>query len=271
MDINQQYQHIRCDIDHRGVATLTLRRPEKRNAFNDQTVAELTSALNLFSDHPGARVLLLQAEGEHFSAGADLAWMKRMASADRQQNLEDAKLLAKLMRTLDQLPIPTVATVQGSVYGGALGLISCCDMVLADPGAKFCLSEVRLGLLPAVISPYLKRSIGIRQLQRYMLTSEVFGARKAQKMGLVHEICQDQSLTTCVESWIRSLLQNGPNAIAKAKQLLRLLADHPLDDDLVAHTAALIADIRCHPEAQEGITAFFAKRIPEWQVTGEML
>jgi methylglutaconyl-CoA hydratase len=149
MDINQQYQHIRCDIDHRGVATLTLCRPDKRNAFDDKMVTELTSALRLFSDHPGARVLLLQAEGKHFSAGADLAWMKRMADADRQQNLEDAGLLAELMRTLDQLPIPTVATVQGAVYGGALGLISCCDMVLADSDTNFCLSADRRSVLRA--------------------------------------------------------------------------------------------------------------------------
>ncbi|MBC7963936.1 MAG: enoyl-CoA hydratase/isomerase family protein, partial [Steroidobacteraceae bacterium] len=208
-------------IDERGVVTLTMNRPELHNAFDDRLIATLTDALRQLAADPAVRVLLLAASGKSFSAGADLNWMRRMADYSHEQNLADAAALAELMRTLDSLPKPTIALVQGAAYGGGVGLAACCDIVLATARASFCLSEVRLGLIPAVISPYVVAAIGSRAARRYFLTAETFDALEAQRIGLVHEVVADQDeLTVVAERLTVQLLKNGPAALSAAKSLL---------------------------------------------------
>jgi methylglutaconyl-CoA hydratase len=251
-------------IDARGVATLTLNRPEVHNAFDDDLIAELNTALEHFSSHPDVRVLILRAEGKSFSAGADLGWMKRMAACSQEENLDDSRELERLMYGVYDFPKPTLAIVQGAAFGGAVGLISCCDIAIASDTASFSLSEAKLGLAPAVISPFVIAAIGPRQAGRYFLTAERFSAAKALDMELLHEVVAPLDLDSAAERLIASLLDNGPVALMACKALIRQVVP-TTDDDLRDYTTTLIAALRTSPEGQEGLTAFFEKRAPSWQ------
>jgi methylglutaconyl-CoA hydratase len=255
---------LNTQLDARGVATLTLNRPEVHNAFDDALIAELNTALDHFRTHPDVRLLVLRAEGKSFSAGADLGWMKRMAACTREENLADAQELERLMRGLYDFPKPTLAIVQGAAFGGAVGLVSCCDIAIASDNASFSLSEVKLGLAPAVISPFVIAAIGPRQASRYFLTAERFSAARALDMELLHEVVASQDLEGTAERLIATLLDNGPIALMASKTLIRQIVP-ATDDDLCDYTTTLIASLRTSQEGQEGLSAFFEKRAPAWQ------
>lgn len=259
---------LTVDVDARGVATVTLDRPALHNAFDDALIAALTDALRSLGRDEAVRVVVLAARGKSFSAGADLDWMRRTAGYSREENLRDAEALAALMRTLDGLPRPTVAVVQGPAYGGGVGLVACCDVAVASTAATFCLSEVRLGLAPAVISPYVVAAIGPRAARRYALTAERFDAAEARRLGLVHEAVAPEALEAAAGRIVAALLACGPRAVAAAKSLLARVARAPLDDGLVAETAERIAALRASEEGREGLSAFLEKRTPGW-VKGE--
>lgn len=258
------YQTIQLDVDQRGVATLTLNRPEVRNAFNAEMIQELTDAIADCAQNKATRVLVLRGNGAHFSAGADLNWMRSMAGMDFSENRADAEKLADLMHGLNTFPGPTIARVTGAAYGGALGLIACCDMAFASEEATFCLSEVKLGLVPAVISPYVIQAIGERAARRFFLTAEVMNSELAEKLGLISTRCASDQLDNTIFRTVDSLLQNGPVALQEAKQLVRHVAGQSLDSNLRQHTTDLIARIRVSTEGQEGLTAFLEKRKPDW-------
>ncbi|WP_455373118.1 enoyl-CoA hydratase-related protein [Limibacillus halophilus] len=252
------------EIGDKGVARITLTRPDKHNAFNDKLIVELTQALNGLDSDERVRLVVLAAEGNSFSAGADLNWMKSMAKFGEAENLADAGQLAGLMSTLDGLSKPTLALVQGPAIGGGVGLVACCDIAIAAESAFFCLSEVRLGLSPSVISPYVIAAIGRRAARRYFLTAERFPAAEAKRLGLVHEVTPGQGLEAKGAELIESLLQGGPGAQAATKDLIAHVADSPIGPDISADTAARIARLRVGEEAQEGMEAFFARRKPDW-------
>lgn len=255
---------VEFHIDSRQVAWLTLNKPDKHNAFDDAMIAQLLEHLASVRSNSAVRALVLRSHGKNFSAGADLNWMRSMAAKNRSENVEDAGELGQLMAQLDRLPVPTIALVQGAAFGGAVGLAACCDMVLANPNTSFCLSEVKIGLIPAVISPYVLRNMGSRAARRYVLTGERFFAAEALQHGLVSEVTE-QPLDQAVKSLLDALLANGPAAVGAAKALLHDIAQRPIDDALVAHTVERIADIRVSAEGQEGLQAFLSKRSPAWQ------
>jgi methylglutaconyl-CoA hydratase len=246
------------------VAGVTLNRPEVHNAFDDHLIHELTHVLNGLGHDPGVRVVVLAGAGKNFSAGADLNWMKRMAGYSEAENLRDAVAMANLMRTLAGLPKPTIARVHGAAFGGGVGLVACCDIGVAGSDASFSLSEAHLGLIPAVISPYVIRAIGRRAAQRYFLSAEKFAAQEALRIGLVHEVAEPQRLDEAVARISGELLKSGPHAVSAAKRLIVDVADTRLDDAIVEETARRIANIRVSPEGHEGIAAFLEKRKPGW-------
>lgn len=256
---------VLIDIDNRGIATVTLNRPEIHNAFDDLLIAELTAVFKSLAADDNVRVVILTGSGRSFSAGADLNWMRRMADYSREENLVDARALAELMQTLDSLPKPTIALVQGAAYGGGVGLVACCDIAIATARATFCLSEVKLGLMPAVISPYVAAAIGPRACRRYFLTAELFAAAEAQRLGLLHEVVKDEETLRFRGSALGELLlKNGPQAMAAAKDLIAAVAGQPLTAALIDDTAQRIADRRASAEGREGLTAFLEKRQPDW-------
>jgi len=255
---------VLTDIDHRGIATVTLNNPDKHNAFDDSIIADLTNAFEAIAGNEKVRVMVLASTGKSFSAGADLGWMKRMASYSYEENLKDANALARMLHTLNFMPMPTIAKVQGAAFGGAVGLASCCDMVVASKKASFCLSEVKLGLIPATISPYVVNAIGLKASRRYFQTAERFFADKAQQIGLVDEISTQESLDSEVEKLITALLANGPLAVRQAKQLAFDVAYKPITPELMKDTSERIAAIRVSEEGQEGLTSFFDKRNANW-------
>lgn len=249
---------------HGAVLHLTLDRPERHNAFNEHLIAALTQALEQASQDPGLRALVLAGNGRSFSAGADLDWMARLARASEADNLGDAQALATLMRTLDSLPLPTIAAVQGAAYGGGVGLAACCDIVIASDDARFALSEVRLGLLPAVISPYVIAAIGPRQARRWFATGQAFDAQRALAIGLVHEVVPADGLEAAVDAQLQLLLQAAPQACRAAKQLVAAVINETDPARLDAHNAALIARLRAGAEGREGLAAFLDKRPANW-------
>ena len=252
-------------LHHQGaVARLRMTRADVHNAFDDQLIAALTSALESVAADPGVRVLVLEADGPSFSAGADLNWMRGMAAASEEENRRDSLALARLMRTLDALPKPTIAAVQGAAFGGGVGLIACCDIAIGVHGAKFGLTESKLGLLPAVISPYVIHAIGPRHARRYFATAEIFDAEEACRIGLLHQVVNATALDTAVQRQIDLLLKAGPIASAAAKQLVRDVCAHTDGAKHDADNAALIARLRVSPEGQEGLSAFLDKRKPNW-------
>ena len=248
-----------------AVAVVRLERPQLHNAFDAALIAGLTNALARLGADEAVRVVVLAGAGASFSAGADLNWMRGMAAAGEAENREDALALARLMRTLDELPKPTIARVHGAAFGGGVGLVACCDIALGLAGAKFGLTESRLGLLPAVISPYVIAAIGPRQARRWFATAEIFDAAEALRIGLLHEVADDiQALDHALERQIALLLKAGPIASATAKRLVRDVVLQP-DRDLLDHlNAQLIAGLRVSPEGQEGLSAFLDKRTPDW-------
>lgn len=252
------------NIDQRGVGTIMLDRPEQHNAFDDSLIAELIQALDELTMDDSVRLVVLRSDGKSFSAGADLKWMRRMADYDEAQNLADAMQLADLMRSLNALPKPTIARVQGAAFGGGVGLIACCDIAVASERALFSLSEVKLGLIPAVISPYVIKAIGERAARRYMLSAERFDARQANQMGLVHEVVEHDELETRLDALITTLLESGPAAQAAAKDLILDVAGKPVDRSLIENTARRIAKVRASDEGREGLNAFLQKRKPDW-------
>ena len=256
------------EIDRRGVATVTLNRPALHNAFDDRLIADLAAALRALEADPAVRVVVLAGAGRSFSAGADLNWMKRMALYSEAENRRDAEALALLMRTLDELAKPTIAAVHGPAVAGGCGLVACCDIALAAERASFAISEVRLGLIPAVISPYVVTAIGVRNARRYFLTAESFDAREAERIGLVHGVVATDQLRLAVDRLADLIVANGPQALAAAKRMIRRVAHAPVDDALAAETAARIAEIRAGAEGREGIASFLEKRKPGWVAGG---
>lgn len=262
----------RLTIDSRGVARLMLDRPEVHNAFDDALISELNAhleRLHALAERNEVRLVVLASDGKHFSAGADLHWMKRMVDYDFDDNLKDSRELARLMQQLDELPCPTLCRVQGAAYGGAVGLAACCDVVIASERATFCLSEVRIGLSPAVISPYVQRAIGPRQMRRYALTAEVIDAATAQSLGLVHEVVDGQELDIHIDQTIDRLLAASPQAQRATKALLARVDQDPGSDATRERCCRTISELRVSREGQEGLAAFFDKRPPAWQPTGD--
>lgn len=248
-----------------GVAKLILNRPDVHNAFDDVLITKIITALNEIEANDEVRVVILTSYGKHFSAGADLNWMKRMAVLTEQENRDDAQQLAELMHTLNTLNKPTIALVNGAAYGGAIGLIACCDMAIATQRSRFCLSEVKIGLSPAVISPFVVSAIGERAARRYFLTAEVFNADKATQLGLLHEVVADEAaLVEQGELLINTLLQNSPQAMNKTKQLIKVVSRDSIDKNMRDYTVNLIASIRVSEEGQEGLASFLEKRQPKW-------
>ncbi|WP_122869969.1 gamma-carboxygeranoyl-CoA hydratase [Pseudomonas viridiflava] len=263
------FETIELIDDPRGFATLWLNRPDKNNAFNAQMIRELILALDEVQSQPALRFLLVRGRGKHFSAGADLAWMQQAAELDYNTNLDDARELAELMYNLAKLKIPTLAVVQGAAFGGALGLISCCDMAIAADDAQFCLSEVRIGLAPAVISPFVVQAIGERAARRYALTAERFSAERAQQIGLIAEHYPLAALDEQTALWVDNLLLNSPQAMRASKDLLREVGSGELTPALRRYCESAIARIRTSAEGQEGLRAFLNKRSPGWQAQAD--
>jgi len=262
-------ENVLLNVDGRGVATVTLNRPDKHNAFGEELIAELTALLKQLDQDSAVRVLVLTGAGESFSAGADLNWMRAMAGYSEQENFTDALKLADLMATLECMSKPTVARINGHAFGGAVGLIACCDIALASKKAKLCLSEVRLGLVPAVISPYVVAAIGVRQARRLFLTAEAISAKDARKMGLVHDVAKPGELDKLVDEQVSMLLKAGPRALAEAKRLAKEVAgvSSERQQALRLSTSAIIARLRVGDEGQEGLNAFLDKRAPAWVKT----
>ncbi|WP_251864058.1 enoyl-CoA hydratase/isomerase family protein [Achromobacter sp. Marseille-Q4962] len=246
------------------VARLTLNRPDVRNAFDETLIAALTQAVRQAADDEAVRVLLLTGAGKAFCAGGDLNWMRQMGSLTPQQNREDAARLADMLHAVWSCPKPVVAAVNGDAYAGGMGLAAACDIAIAADSAHFCLSEARLGLLPATISPYVLRAIGERAASRYFLTAERFDAGTALRLGLVHETCPAEALAERAEAVCRALCGNGPQAVRASKRLLRDVAGRAIDGALIADTVERIAAIRESAEAREGVSAFLEKRRPAW-------
>ena len=253
-------------VERQGpIGLITMNRPERHNAFDDALIAELTEALRSMEAEDGIRVVVLAAAGRSFSAGADLNWMKRMAGFSMDENRRDAMELGALMRTLAHLRKPTVARVQGSAYGGGVGLVACCDIAIATQGAKFALSEAKLGLVPSVISPYVVAAIGERAARRFFLTAKAMDAAEAWRLGLVHELAPGEGeLDEKVGLIVDGLLACGPIAQREAKGLVRAVAGRPITSELIQDTAERIARLRSSPEGREGIAAFLEKRRPSW-------
>ena len=257
--------YVLTQIDKRGVAHLTLNRPDVHNAFDENIIADLIGALKTLDSDDNVRVLILNSNGKNFSAGADLNWMRAMANKNLEENLADAKQLAELMRALDCFSKPTIAQVQGAAFGGALGLIACCDITIATQKASFCLSEVKIGLIPAAISPYVMRAIGEKASRRLFLTAERFFAPQAQQLGLIDILVDDNdALSEAVETQVAMLLNNSPAAMSQAKALIKAVSEQPITQAVIDDTSMRIAQIRVSDEGQEGLTAFLEKRQPRW-------
>ena len=246
------------------VATIWMNRPDLHNAFDQDLIAELTAACKALDHDDDVRVVILAGRGKSFSAGADLNWMKRAANNGLDDNLNDARALAHMLRTLAEMNKPTIARVQGAALGGGMGLAAACDIAIASTKAVFATSEVKFGIIPSAISPYVLRAIGARQAYRYFQSAERIDAARAREIGLVHETVEPEQLDAKVQEIVESLLQGGPLSQAAAKDLIRAVADRPVGDDLVEDTARRIASLRATPEAKEGLAAFLDKRPAAW-------
>jgi methylglutaconyl-CoA hydratase len=254
------------DTDSRGVATVRLNRADKHNAFDDSVIAELDSAFARIATDPAVKIMVLASEGRSFSAGADLGWMQRMASYSHEENVADARALAEMLRKLNNMPQPTIARVQGAAYGGAVGLVACCDLAIGSQRAKFCLSEVKIGLIPATISPYVIAAMGQRAARRYFISAEVINADVALGLGLLSEVVEPAQLDQSLDAFIQTLLGNGPQATRDGKRLVLDYADRPIDAELIEDSCRRIANIRVSAEGQQGLAAFLKKRSAPWSV-----
>ena len=252
-----------------AIALITLNRPDVHNAFDEVLIAELTGALRAAEADDTVRAVVLLGAGDSFCAGADLNWMRKMAGFSQAQNLADARALTTLLATLNALSKPTIARVHGAAFGGGVGLVACCDVAVAAHDATFALSEARLGLIPAAISPYVIEAIGARAARRYFLTAERFTAAEAYRLGLLHELVPPAELDTRINEVLGFLVTAGPQAQAEGKALIRAVAHRPIDARVIADTAARIARVRASPEGKEGVAAFLAKRKAAWVPRGE--
>lgn len=257
------FMHLEIELDG-PVATIWMNRPDLHNAFDEILIAELTAACISLDDDADVRIVVLAGRGKSFSAGADLNWMKRAANNGLEDNLNDARALAHMLRTLAEMNKPTIARVQGAALGGGMGLAAACDVAVASTKAVFATSEVRFGIIPSAISPYVLRAIGARQAYRYFQSAERIDAVRAREIGLVHEAVDPEQLDARVREIVAALLQGGPLAQAAAKNLIRSVNNQPINDILIEETAHRIAHLRATPEAQEGIAAFLDKRQPNW-------
>jgi methylglutaconyl-CoA hydratase len=257
------YQTLEIAVTDK-VATVTLNRPEVRNAFNQAAIAELALAFDELGRNDIVRAIVLAANGPAFCAGGDLNWMRQMAGYSDAENLEDATKLADMLRTIYLCPKPVVAKIQGDCYAGGMGLAAACDIAVAAAEANFCLSEVKLGLIPATISPYVIKAMGENAARRYFLTAERFSAQEAHRIGFVHEVVAADALDASVAAIVKALVSNSPNAVQQAKVLVRDIAGRPVDNTLMADTAERIAAIRASLEGREGVASFLEKRKPSW-------
>ena len=255
--------HLLIDTTH-GLATVTLNRPDVRNAFNEDVIAELTQAFTQLGQQADVRCIVLAANGPAFCAGADLNWMRRIADYSHAENLADAAQLAEMLRVIHTCPKPTVARIQGDVYAGGTGLVAACDVAVSVDTAHFCLSEVKLGLIPATISPYVIRAMGARAAHRYFLTAERFTAAEALRIGFVHEVVTADALDATVAQITSALLAASPDAVSTCKRLLREVAGQEISLELVAMTVGAIADSRTSDHGREGVQSFLQKRKPNW-------
>ncbi len=255
---------ILTEIDERGVASLILNRPDVHNAFDDVLIDRLSETLDELANNDNVRVLKVVGRGKSFSAGADLNWMRRMAEYSRDENLADARRVAHMFHKLANFPRPTLAIVHGHAFGGGVGLIACCDIAVASVGAHFSLAEVKLGLIPATISPFVIEAIGARQARRLFLTAERFDASAAMGFGLIHEISPGDRLDECADVFVSQLLENSPHAMAAAKALVAAVAHRPIDENVLGDVAQRIASQRASEEGREGVAAFLEKRSPAW-------
>lgn len=262
------FKTLEVSINHR-VAIIWLAREKVRNAFNEVSIAELTQAFEQLGRDYAVRAIVLAANGPAFCAGADLEWMKRMAGYSDDENRADAMKLATMLRTIYECPRPVIARVQGDVYAGGVGLVAACDIAVASLGANFCLSETRLGLIPATIGPYVLRAMHPHIARRYFLTAEKFSAAEAFRIGLVHEIAPPEELDGKVNEILGALMLTSQNAVVEAKRLVRDLTARPIDDRLIADTAQRIADIRASADGREGVRSFLDKRKPRWVIDYE--
>ncbi len=257
-------QFIDFHSDH-GVATVTMNRPDVHNAFNEQVIAQMTAAFEKAGADAAVRAVVLRGNGKSFSAGGDMNWMKRSATYSFEQNVADAMGLAKLLKTINTLPKPTIALVQGNAFGGGVGLTACCDIAIAEEGTRFCLSEVRIGLIPSIIAPYVIAAIGERQARRYFMTAERFDARVAERLGLVHEVCAQGGLDAAKDKILAALSDGAPSAQARGKKVILEIAKKPIDDAVIKFTAEQIAEARASDEGKEGLSAFLNKSEPNWR------
>ncbi|MEO5794481.1 MAG: enoyl-CoA hydratase/isomerase family protein [Rhodoferax sp.] len=257
--------YTRLEIETQGSAAwLWMNKPEVHNAFDETLIAELTQALTALDADPAVRAVVLAGRGKSFSAGADLGWMQRQGAATLEKNVDDARQLAHLFRTLACMATPTIARVHGAALGGGMGLAAACDICVASSQAQFATSEVRFGIIPATIGPYVLRAIGERQAYRYFQTAERISAERALALGLAHEVAAPDALDATVQTLLEALQAGGPGAQAAATELIRAVANRPIDDALVEDTAQRIARLRATAEAREGLAAFLEKRAPHW-------
>lgn len=257
--------YLKTEIDGRGVANVTMDRPDLHNAFDEALIDQLITAFEGLAASDVARVVVLRGEGKSFSAGADLNWMRRMSGYSHEENLNDAQTLAHLLTVIATCPKPVIAAVQGAAFGGGVGLAAACDIAIGSERALFSLSEVKLGLIPSVISPYVIRAIGPRQASRYMLTAERFDAQEACRIGLLHKVVGADELDGAVGEIVEALLGNGANAMGETKDLIAAVMNRSIDQAVIADTATRIARVRASDEGKEGVTAFLEKRSPAWK------
>lgn len=257
------YQTILVTIEH-GAATVTLNRPEVRNAFNDIVIDELNQVFQELGQMDSVRAIVLASSGPAFCAGADLNWMKKMAAYSPEENLADAENLAEMLYQIYACTKPVIAKVQGDCYAGGMGLVAACDIAVAVDTAQFCLSEVKLGLVPATISPYVIKAMGANAARRYFVTAEKFDAKEAHRIGFIHESVAAEQLDAIVDQIVKAIISNGPNAVVAAKWLVEDVTGSEIDDELLAYTAECIAEIRGSDEGREGVASFLEKRKPNW-------
>ncbi len=256
--------HLLYKVDN-GIATITLNRPEVLNAFNEAVITDMTALFQKAGADKSVRAVVLRGNGKSFSAGGDLNWMRKSAEYTYQQNVDDAMKLGTLLKTINFLPKITIALVHGNIFGGGVGLTSCCDIAIAEDGAQFCLSEVRIGLIPSIIAPYVINAMGERMARRYFMTAERFDAATAHRIGFVHEVAPKGGLDAACDKIIEAILGGAPEAQGRGKKLMLDIIGRPLDDKLIQLTVEQIAEARASDEGKEGLSAFLNKQEPSWR------
>ncbi len=256
------YETITSEVEHKHIGVITLNRPERFNAMNEQMITELHNSIVAHQNRSDVRVILINAHGKHFSSGADLNWMRDSVALGYEENRKDAAKLATMLQTIFNCSKPIIIAAQGNTYGGGLGLIACADLVLTTPSSQFCFSEVKLGLVPAVISPYIVHAIGQRHARRLFLSAELFSGEQAHQVGLIHYLVSDDELKQRAMTLCKQLIQHGPEAVQACKKLFQQIA--PMNASTQHYTVDLIAQLRTSAEGQEGLSAFLEKRRPHW-------